>query len=305
MKALPGLLLVLALLPVGCGRGGKPAAEAGAAAPPPAAPGLLRVGSLTVEQADLDHHLQEHHGGRTDEETRRKALAELASRAQFAQAALDAGLARDPLVRAEIARVLGSRLREKSLVPRLRAIAETPIPEARLRELYVAGEARFRANEKRQVAVLWLNPKGDPERTQQYTDKLAAARDWLFKNGDLKDHPEQGFSVLSVDHSEHAPSRYQGGVVGWLESAGGLDAWTKAVAGIAFSLQEPGEVSTVVARPEGVFLVRYMARQPAVLRPFEAVAGELEQAERQRLRTAAEEEFEAAIRQQQPVRWTQ
>jgi hypothetical protein len=201
-----------------------------------------------------------------------------------------------------MARVLASRLKQQSLTPRLKEMA-TAIPESRLRELYTAGEARFRSNEKRQLAVLWLNPNQDPERTKQYEEKLASAREWFFKNGDLKEHPDQGFSVLSVDHSEHAASRYKGGVVGWFERAGGMDAWSKAVAEIVFSLKEPGEVSAVTTRPEGVFLVRYMAQKPAVLRPFESVAGELERAERQRLRAAAEAEFDNTIKTQHPVQW--
>lgn len=265
-------------------------------------PALLSVGSLAVDQADLDHQLQENHAGRSDEETRKQALAELASRAQLAQAALDAGLLRDPVVRAEFARILANRLKEKNLSPQVKAAA-TPPSEARLRELYAAGESRFRSAEKRQVAVLWLNPNGDPNRATQYAEKLTAARDWFFKNGDLKDQPDQGFSVLGVDYSEHHASRYQGGVVGWLESGGGMDAWTKAVAQIAFSLTQVGEVSAVVARPEGVFLVRYMALKPAVLRPFEAVAGELGQVEQQRIRKTAESEFHEAIAEKYPVRW--
>jgi hypothetical protein len=285
----------------GCGP--KPKAEASASAPRQEASVVLTVGSIVVEPADLDYQLKQTQGGRNDEETRRKALDELATRAQLAQAALDAGLEHDPVVRAEIGRVLASRLKEKTLVPLLQAAAATPIPESRLRELYLAGQARFRAAEKRQVAVLWLNANGDPQREQQYIEKLSAARDWFFNNGDLKDHPEQGFSVLSVDYSEHAPSRFKGGVVGWLERAGGMDAWTKAVAEIAFSLKHAGEVSAVLSRPEGLFLVRFMALKPAVLRPFEAVSGELDQTERQRLRKSAETDFASAIHDKYPVRW--
>ena len=264
---------------------------------------LLSVGSISVNQADLDYQLKESHASRNDEETRKQALAELASRAQFAQAALDADLLRDPMVRAEIARILANRLKEMNLTPQLKAVATTPVPESRLRELYAAGESRFRSNEKRQVAVLWLKPNGDPAREKQYTGKLSTARDWFFKNGDLKDHPDQGFSVLGVDYSEHQASRYQGGVIGWLESGGGMDDWSKAVAQIAFSLTEPGEVSAVISKPEGVFLVRYMALKPAVLRPFEAVADELKQSEQQRLRKTAETEFVSAIAAKYPVRW--
>lgn len=270
---------------------------------PPEQGTLFRVGSIVVTQADLDFALAEKHAGRTDEATRKKVLDELAARAQFAQAALDAGLDRDPAFRAQMASFLASRLREQTLNPRVKELATAPISEQRLRELYQAGEARFRSNEKRQVAVLWLNPSGDPQRTKQHEEKLAAAREWLLKNPSVKDHPEQGFSVLSVDHSEHAATRYKGGVVGWLEREGGMDPWSKAVAAIAFSLNEPGEVSAVVSRPEGVFLVRYMAVKPAVLRPFEDVSAELARTERQQKRAALEAEFEAAVKAKHPVDW--
>ncbi len=263
---------------------------------------LFRVGSIVVYEADLKRELEERHAAPGDEVARKNALDELVTRAQFTQAALAANLDRDPEVRARMSHALTSRFKEQNLIPRLKEMS-APIPESRLRELYKANESRFRSGEKRQAAVLWLNPNGNPEREKQYQEKLAAAREWFLSNGDLKNHPDQGFSVLSVDHSEHAASRYKGGVVGWLEREGGMDKWSKAVAEIVFSLNEPGEVSAVISRSEGVFLVRYMTLKPAVLRPFEAVSGELERAERNRMRAAAEAEFENSIKAQHPVQW--
>lgn len=280
-----------------------PVEQSNKAAPPEDPAALLRVGRVTITQADLDYQMREHHGGRNDADTRQQALDELARRASITQAALEAGLDADPAGRAEMARILAARLKEVTLAPRLKAAAAATVPPARLREIYEAQADRFQTPEKRQLAVLWLNPGADPERAATYQKKLGQARDWFFNNGDVKDHPDQGFSVLSVDYSEHAASRYKGGVVGWLERDGGMDAWSKAVAQIGFSLPDPGAVSTVVARPEGLFLVRYMALNPAVCRPFEAVAGELEQSERQRLRKAAELDFDAAIQKQYPVQW--
>lgn len=262
---------------------------------------LLRAGQVIITQADLDHHLQENHAGRDDAETRRLALDELARRASFTQAAIDAGLDADPLARAEIARILTARLREKQLFPRLETAAK--VPEARLREMFEEQAGSFQSPEKRQLAVLWLNPGVDPERTVQYREKLEQARRWFFEESDLKEHPEQGFSVLSIDHSERAASRFTGGVLGWIESGGGMDAWTKAVAEIGFSLKIPGDLSSVVARSEGIFLVRYMALQPASLRPFDAVADELERTERQNLRQAVETEFTDSILEKYPVQW--
>src|SRR4051794_33073050 len=62
---------------------------------------LFRVGSITGYQADLDRELEERHASAKDEAARQKALDDLVSRAQYAQEALDAGLARDPAVRAQ------------------------------------------------------------------------------------------------------------------------------------------------------------------------------------------------------------
>ena len=294
-------LALLAVVPALSACGPKPKVAANDAPPSEQAGALLRVGSLTIYQSDLDYQLKESHGGRGDAATRQQALDELTGRARSSQAALDAGLDRDPAVRAEIARVLAGRLKETTLAPRLKELAAA-VPEARLREMYAAEVARFCSNEKRRVAVLWLNPNGNPQREMQYVDKLATARDWVANNSDLQGHPDQGFGVLGVDYSEHQATRYKGGVVGWLERDGGADRWTKALAEIAYSLDAAGQVSTVIARPEGVFLVRLMQLQAAVQRPFAAVSSELETLERQRLRQHAEAEFESSLSAQVVVR---
>jgi hypothetical protein len=272
-------------------------------AQPPSAE-LVRVGSISIHRSDVDHRIAEQGSGRNDDAERQKALEELIVRARYAQAAMDENLTHDPLVRAEVARLLANRFKEKKLVPELKEIAATPIPESRLRELYRAGESRFLTGEKRQTAVLWLNPHGELEREQRYVAKLAAAREWLLGNEELKANPEQGFSVIAVDHSEHQASRYKGGDVGWLESRRGIDAWSNAVSEIAFALKERGDVSEVVARPEGVFLVRLIAFQPAVVRPFESVSEQLRLEERKRMQQECEARLLQHIEQKYPLRWS-
>jgi hypothetical protein len=183
----------------------------------------------------------------------------------------------------------------------LKEVASAEIPESKLRELYEAEKGRFQSGEKRQIAVLWLDPGADPERLAQYQARLAQAREWYQANDELIKHPDQGFSVLGVDYSEHAATRYKNGVLGWMERQGGADAWSRAVAEIAFSLEKPGQASTVISRPEGVFLVRYMAVEPAFVRPFESVSHELEQAERQRMRAAVEADFDSSLKSRYPA----
>lgn len=263
--------------------------------------GLLRVGSVTITQEDLDLQLREKHAGRTDAETRQTALDELTERASLTQAAHDAGLENDPIARAEIARILISRLRETELTPKLQAIAAEPIPDSRLRGIYESRKEQFQSAQKRQVALLWLDPGQDPGRLAAYQEKLSQARTWFLANDDLRKNPDQGFSVLGVDYSEHAPTRFKQGILGWLDQSGGADPLAKAAAEIAFSLQKPGDVSDVISRPEGVFLVRFMAEKPAFTRPFESVSAELEQSERRRMRESVEADFVSAIKSRYPV----
>lgn len=262
---------------------------------------LLRVGSEVITAADLEHHLKERYEGRSDEATRKFALGELAKRAQYVQAAVDAGLVEDSVVRAEVARILQNRYREEMLFPKVKELVDTPIAEGQLRDLYDAQKARFQAKEKRQVAVLWLDPGQDPKRLASYQKKLEAARSWVNENEGLKNAPTQGFAVLSVDHSEHASSRFKGGVVGWMEEGGGMDKWSKAVAKILFELTSPGEVSEVVTRDEGVFLVRYMNLKPEVIRSYETVKGDLGRAFKNDLRESLEAKFEEELSSKYPV----
>jgi len=299
-------IVVLAWLAVALsGCESKQKASAQSTAVPMLSPVLLTVGSIDINQADLDHYLKDSASGRTDAAAKKKALDELATRAQLTQNAIDAGLVNDASVRAEFSRILINRLKEKELFPEIKVVAANPIPEARLRELYAAEGARFRSNEKRQCAVLWLNPNGNPERAQQYMEKLTAAREFVFQNADIKEHPEQGFSVLSIDYSEHAASRFKSGIVGWTEQAGGMDDWSKALAEIVFSLKEDGEVSAVISKPQGVFLVRLLKRELAVQRSFESVVAELEHEERVRIRKNSEADFTRKIKEKYPITWHQ
>ena len=72
--------------------------------------------------------------------------------------------------------------------------------------------------------------------------KSAVGR-WFFAQSELVKQPDQGFSVLSVDYSEHAATRFKGGVFGWIEAGGAGSDWSRELARIAFSLKDDGEVS--------------------------------------------------------------
>ncbi len=262
---------------------------------------LFRVGSVVIHEADLDHHLRQHYGGQSDDKTLQAGLDDLVRRAQFAQEAIDAGLATDPVINAELHRLLERRLRESRLYPRLKQDPE--VSDRRLREIYASQAGRFQSPETRQVAVLWLDSGPSPEKIRRYENRLSEARLFALENRAIADHPEKGFSILGADYSEHSASRFRGGMVGWLSKEGSLDPWGKALAEIAFKIERKGEMSPVISRKEGVFLVRLVDLKPAVKRTFEAVATSLLKEERDRLRKELEQEFEDGILSQHPVEW--
>lgn len=285
---------------------GKKKEDADTSAPEPDATSsqegeLFRVGSVAVYESDLKRRISEHYRGNENEISRKKATQDLIERARFVQAALDAKIDKDPAVREEFGRILEGRLRETVLIPQLEKALE--VSDERLRELYQSALGRYRAKDQRQVAALWLNPGLDREKAKRYAAKMTKAREFLLNSADLKAHPERGFSVLGADYSEHSASRFRGGVIGWMEAKGGPDQWSKAVAEIAFELQGKGDVSEVVTRPEGVFLVRVMDLKSGVTKSFESVAEQLRLQEQNRLRQQRKAEFAQEIEDRYPVNW--
>jgi peptidyl-prolyl cis-trans isomerase D len=260
----------------------------------------MQVGQLRVRVADLDHELRERGASAQSEVIRRQELQKLGQRAQLAAAALDAGLLEDSAIRVELARLLASRYQELNWTPQLRAI-QGPLPAAELRALYESNVERYQSPEKRRVAVLWLNPGADERRRAAYAKRLSEALAWYQGQGELQKNPNEGFSVLSVDHSEHQASRFKGGMLGWLSKQGNSEAWQRAVAEIAFSLPQVGAVSGVVSRPEGVFLVRLVGLEPAVQKPFEQVAPELERQALEQRRRELQKKLSDELSRRYPI----
>jgi hypothetical protein len=261
---------------------------------------LMRCGPVEVKIGDLERHLDEAHAGRRDEEAREKALAELGRRAQLVSMALDSRILEDVEVRAEMARLLANRVRELRLHPGLKS-AEADVSEERLRALYEANKGQFEAAAKRRLAVLWLSPGPDPERQAAYRERLEEARRWVLEQGAGAPGAERGFGELAVDYSEHHPSRFGGGIVGWVEREGGMDPWMSAVAEIGFGLKKAGDVSEAIIRQEGVFLVRLVEEKPAVARTFESVRDDIKNREIRRLREEMEESFWREAEQNHPL----
>lgn len=263
-----GLSLALfAMLAAGCGRD-----AARIDAPASGAKVLAVVGEHTITEADFRRQWERRMAGSDSVAAREHLLEDMITRAAFMETARREGVDQDPEIAAEIERLMIARLRETKLLPQLQTLS---VSEEALRAYYEARrETQFTEAARARVAVLWFDTQGQEPLVERFRPRLQAVRDQVA--ADAEAFPvATGFGDLAIAHSEHRVSRYRGGDTGWLSEQGdafeGADAWAGAVRHIASSLTGPGALSEVIERPEGLFLVRLIERQPSSPMAFDDV----------------------------------
>jgi hypothetical protein len=267
-----------------------------------ARPGVLaEVGDTPIDQ-DAFLRWWSKAPPRTDTpEARDAVLKRVIRHTQAVRRARELGLDKDPEVIEAFESILLARLEEVRLKP---ALAAARVSESEARACYdAARDTEFRVGPRARVAVIWLDARKSPPLAARHRARLEDARSKLIEEGLRELSPEQGFGEWSIRHSEHRATRFRGGDLGWVEiGKASMDPWRNAVAEIAATLGSPGEVSPVVVRDEGVFLVRLMALSPGRVRPFEEAKAEIENLLLGRRQAAAREEFEQWIAREGPLR---
>ena len=220
--------------------------------------------------------------------TRQMLLDKLVGRSSLAAAARAAGLDEDPVVAEQVESLLISRLKELELQPKVAAIE---VSDDAISAIYESRkQTHYTAPERSQIAVLWFATRGVEPLVARYKPRLEQAKKAvLAQPGGVP--VAEGFGKLSITNSEHAPSRYKGGIIGWLETAPHVDPWRAATLEIAAELVRPGQVSDVIARDEGLFLVRLIERKPARIRDLAEVREVIMRELKAKQRDVIEREF--------------
>jgi hypothetical protein len=257
--------------------------------PAPTPDALATVAGHPVTEAEFRYWWERDTPGKDSPAMREALLEKLIQRQTLVQRARAAGLDQDPAVVEAFESLLIARLKEKELQPKVAAVE---IGEEECRAFYEQNkDARYTLPERVRVAVLWFNTRGQEQLADRYRPRLEQARAALLEDSE-SNPPAQGFGPLSVRNTEHRPSRYKGGDVGWIETASGQDPWRNTILELAASLSAPGELSSVVVRPEGVFLVRLIERQPARVRALAEVRAAIEQRLKVARRTEIGQQFQ-------------
>lgn len=275
-----GLLAVLLL--AGCGK--KESA--------PDANVLAQGDGWSVRADDFRHWWSTRPGPADSPQARTEALDRLVERATLAAAARQAGLERDPETAAQIESLLIARLQELQLAPQLAAVK---VSDEEVRARYDAQrESAFTQPEALRVALLWFNTRGQQPLVDRYRPRLEQIRAEVIAGGD-KFPVAVGFGPAALGNTEHKPSRLIGGDLGWLELGPGSDPWHQAVLELAAPLQNPGDLSDIVAGKDGLFLVRLIERRSAKVQSFEVVSAEIRRSLVEQRRNEIQEEFTHSI----------
>ena len=271
------LALGLALVHTGC----RQRADAPANA-------LAKVGDEVITEASYRSWWEQRMPSTDNLEERRALLGRLIERSALAQAAREVGLDQDPALIEQVENLLIGRLKETQLEPELKSLQ---IPETDLKADYEANlNAKFFVPERVRVGVLWFNTRGQAPLSARYRPRLEEARQ------SAANLPVQaGFGSLAIQNSEHRASRYKGGDLGWLEVNPANDQWKEQILAIASQLQQPGEISRVVATDQGLFLVRLIERQAAHVIPYESVREGIERRLLSQRRKQMEDQFNEQI----------
>lgn len=262
--------------------------------------GVLAQGEgWAVRAEDFSHWWGTRPGPADSPQARTEALDRLVERATLAAAARRAGLERDPETAAQIDALLIARLQEVQLTPQLEAVK---VSEDEVRARYEALRgSRYTRPESVRVAVLWFNTRGQQPLVDRYRPRLEEIRTRMAAGADAVP-VDAGFGPAAVGNTEHRPSRLNGGDLGWLELAPGGDPWRQAVLDLAAPLQNPGDLSEIVAVKEGLFLVRLIGRRAPEVRPFEAVRAEIHSSLLELQRERVREDFTLRILSESPAR---
>ena len=197
------------------------------------------------------------------------AMENLLQRKRMVAEAKSRGLTDDPEVRRAIDGILIQRLLEQDLQPQLDEVA---VSEAAVEEHYQNSLEDFTRPATTTLAMLFRKSRPeDVRRRSEHREALARAVEETEAAGVAAG---EGFGKIAVRNSEHQASRYRGGVLPSLDAGMPLPDLEQTLSDAAAELQA-GEFSPIIERPEGLYVVRVVARDGARAESFEAVKNQL------------------------------
>jgi len=278
------IFITLALMLAGCTRRDVPNSGTKADA-------VATVGSNVITSHDF---LAE--SGRRREADRNKVIEGMVRRELLFAEAQRTGFAKSPEM-VEAWRILVvNRFAERQ---QEHSEALPPPTADELKAYYQVHLDRSNVPDRFHVALIYLrqSPFAQADRKEALLARAETLRQTALAGADdIRD-----FGALARDNSDHRPSRYKGGDVGWIEKSAVPTGWPVEVSAAMFALRQPGEIGPVIKAQDGVYLVRLIERQESHPSPFEQVRARVEYQFVRERAEKAEAEFYARLQATFPV----
>ncbi|HEX7652239.1 MAG TPA: peptidylprolyl isomerase, partial [Verrucomicrobiae bacterium] len=269
------IILLLAAAAVLAGCSPKPAPEV-----------LAQVGTNSITPADLQAECERRQAGHLVLPDKAALLDQLIDRQAMLQQARAAGLDQAPDVRRAGEDLLIAKYRDTRLLPALKALQVAP---AEVATNYQNELARYTVPAKAKLAILYLavNPRAE---SNQLAAAQVRAQDIAARAAALPAET-RGFGQLAADFSDDQITRYRGGDAGWFTTNDPGQRWPEAVVAAGFALAKTGDLSGLIARPEGFYLVKKLDARSAEVTPLAKVEPALEHRLLAEKTLAAEKQF--------------
>jgi parvulin-like peptidyl-prolyl isomerase len=202
---------------------------------------------------------------------RRALLDEMIRVEVLASNAQKAGYGDDPEVKRAIDQLLADKYQRVNIDEPL---ADLQVSDADIEDYYRSHIASFTTPEAAHAAVIAIaipaNASDDEKQALQ--ERAQQVRDLaLAKPG------APGFADLAAQYSDDADTRAQGGDIGWVSEGQENPRWEQPVMKAVFDLDNPGQVSPIIATGSGFYVVKLLEDQPASVRPLAELRNRIRQ----------------------------
>lgn len=256
------LLMVAAVMTIwltSCSREPKPAAMAPGNA-------VAMVGDHAIMREDLESELTRRtvmsRGGTKEAQA---LLEEMIRFEVLYQRALRTGYAQDPQIKVALKRMVVTKFQEDQL-------AKFGLPEVNPHEItnyYFNNLHRFSTPEKIRAALIEF--KSPRSATVEKRAEVAARAQAVLMEARTNPTTDHTFGLVAQRNSDHQPSRYRGGDIGWMTVGATNTEWPATVLEALFKLTQPGEIGPIIETPTAFYLVKITERQAASVRSFPEV----------------------------------
>ena len=287
------LVLALSLCWAGAGR-------AETEPPPPALAGAV-VGPLAVIAGtpitpESFRAEMERRRGEFNAERKAELLDTMVRDELLFAAARQAGYEKDPEVVAALKQAMVGKFLRDTLDPKLGLLKAT---DQEAQAFYQAHQADFGSHAALHGALIRIavSPKASAEKRAELLGRAESAR----KEALALEPGVPAFGSVAVKYSEDQDTRYRGGDFGWLQPGAVDSSLDKKVSDALLLLKSAGQISEVIAAPDGYYLVKLMEAREASVRPFGEVKDGVRYSVIQEKKRRIEEEFIEALKLGIPV----